>query len=214
MPTMANGIVPETVQNANVRRSVSAPGIGVGLYLEGAVVDESNPLQATVLQIRQRLRDNFILGEFIDADMHFRLRRPGGILADVALKHRAIDALPVPQERAIEVDGQVDYFGLDRLGKGIRRRIIPNRIELRCRLPRPWLLLRSQPHRQTAEQSCQQTRDHHKRNGTAPEEWKIVLTICDEILKPHGGAARGERRCGIVLTRNDLRRPATAECEA
>jgi hypothetical protein len=42
--------------------------------LEEVVVEESDVLQAAILQVRQGLRHNFVVGEFVHGDVHFGLR--------------------------------------------------------------------------------------------------------------------------------------------
>jgi hypothetical protein len=44
------------------------------ICLEEFVVHEPYLLQAAILQVRQCLRHDFVLGEFIDRDVHFGLR--------------------------------------------------------------------------------------------------------------------------------------------
>jgi hypothetical protein len=64
------------------------------LQLKQLVVDESDLLQAPVLQIGQRLRHLGILRELVDRNVHFRLRIFAGLFGDIALHGLAIHGLP------------------------------------------------------------------------------------------------------------------------
>src|ERR1700730_3382505 len=79
-------------------------------FLEEIVIDESYLLQTAVLQISQRLRHDFIFSELVDRNVHFRLRLLLRLGLDVALQGLSVNRTAIPQQCAVEIDGQVDHF--------------------------------------------------------------------------------------------------------
>ena len=64
-----------------------------------------------MLQIGQGLRDDFIFRELIHGDVHFRLRIFLRLGVDITLQGLAIHRRLVPQQRAVEIDRQIDHLG-------------------------------------------------------------------------------------------------------